>query len=93
MQDVHNERLWRIARKRAGFKKSLFSYIIINIFLWSIWWFSSGRHTGFTFIPWPLWVMLGWGIGLAFQYFDAYSGSGSSLTEQEYEKLKQRQQP
>jgi hypothetical protein len=32
--------------------------------------------------------MLGWGVGIAFQYFDAYQGSKQELEQQEYEKLK-----
>jgi len=32
--------------------------------------------------------MLVWGIGLGFNYFNAFHGSGENLTQQEYEKLK-----
>lgn len=88
-EEQKDERLWKMARRRAEFKKSLFSYIAINVFLWAIWWFTTGQFTGFnTPLPWPIWVMLGWGIGLAFQYFKAYNGDSISLTEQEYERLK-----
>ncbi len=88
MQTENDERLWRIARKRADFKKNLFVYLVINTFLWAIWWFTIGRNVGFRGYPWPIWVMLGWGIGLAFQYFNAYNGTKEELTQQEYEKLK-----
>ena len=83
-----DEKLWRIARKRASFRQSLYSYIIIVAFLWGVWWFTSGRIHGYHGYPWPVWVMLGWGIGIAFQYFEAYNGNKQDLTEQEYEKLK-----
>lgn len=53
----------RIARKRAGLKQNLFSYIIVMAFLWGIWWFTQGRK-GINSLPWPVWVMLAWGIGL-----------------------------
>jgi hypothetical protein len=33
MEQPNDERLWRIAKKRASFKKSLFSYLVINAFL------------------------------------------------------------
>ncbi len=88
METNRDERLWRIASKRASFRKSLYSYIIVNAFLWAIWWFVSGRYHGFRGIPWPIWVMLGWGLGIAFQYFEAYNGNKQDLAEQEYEKLK-----
>jgi hypothetical protein len=85
-----DERLWKIARKRATFKRHLTIYIVINLFLWAIWWFSTesrGIYTGP--IPWPLWSSLGWGLGLAFNYLDAYgSPDKQSAIEKEYEKLK-----
>jgi hypothetical protein len=83
-----DEQLWRLARKRANFRRSFFVYVVINAFLWGIWWFTIGRNSGFRGYPWPIWVMLGWGIGIAFQYFDAYQGSKQDLQQQEYEKLK-----
>jgi fatty acid desaturase len=88
MEQSKDEKLWRVARKRAEFRKSLFTYLVIIAFLWGIWWFTSGRHDGFRGYPWPVWVMLGWGVGLGFQYFNAYSGNKEDLAEQEYEKLK-----
>ena len=87
----NDDKLWRIAKKRAGFKKSLYGYLVINAFLWAIWWFTAGRFTGLTHYPWPIWVMLGWGVGLGFQYFEAYYGSKEDLAEQEYQKLKKEQ--
>ena len=42
-------------------------------------------------IPWPIWVMLGWGLLLGFQYFRAYHSDGTDLAEREYERLKERQ--
>ena len=83
-----DENLWRIARKRANFRRSFYTYIVINALLWGIWWFTSGQKNGLHGYPWPIWVMLGWGIGIAFQYFGAYHGSKQDLQEEEYEKLK-----
>ncbi len=88
MEPNKDERLWRIATKRAAFRKSLYSYLIINAFLWAIWWVTTGRITGRHGYPWPVWVMLGWGIGIAFQYFNAYNGDKHDMTQEEYEKLK-----
>lgn len=88
MEQTRDEKLWRLARRRASFKKALFNYMVIMAFLWAIWWFSGGRYTGFHHYPWPVWVMLAWGMILGFQYFEAYNGNSQELTEQEYEKLK-----
>lgn len=92
MEDKKDERLWQLAKKRADFQRSLASYFIINAFLWGIWWFTSGRHGQNRSMPWPVWSMLGWGIGLFFQYLNAYGGDKKDLVEKEYEKLKNKKQ-
>ncbi len=84
--------LWKIARKRAGFKKSLFTYLVVIAFMWFIWYFTEGHEHGWGFIPWPLWVMVGWGLGLAFQYFDSYGPNRADSVEKEYEKLKKEKE-
>ena len=83
-------RLWQIARRRAGFKRHLATYIIINIFLWMIWFFTSSR-TDQNGIPWPAWASLGWGIGLAYNYMGAYMTNPDNSVEKEYDKLTQQQ--
>ena len=85
-----DQALWRIATKRASFRKHIYTYLIINGFFWAIWLFSdSNRSEGW---PWPVWPMLGWGIGMAFSYFDAYHGDKSTLAQQEYDKLKREKE-
>jgi 2TM domain len=83
-------KLWEIARKRASFKSNLFTYIVINIFLWVLWYFRSDHdnHSGW---PWPLWVTLGWGIGIAFHYYSAYVNPEVNSVEKEYDKLKEKE--
>ena len=81
-----DENLWKLAKRRAEFKRSLITYLVINLFLWGVWFFTAYRHGDFSF-PWPAFVSLGWGVGLAFSYMSAYSGR-ESLTEKEYNKLK-----
>jgi len=92
MEEQRDEKLWRIARKRAAFQRSLVSYFVVNAFLWFIWWYTIGRRGINHEMPWPVWVMIGWGIGLIFQYLNAYGGSQRDLVEKEYEKLKKNQQ-
>lgn len=88
MEPTNDDRLWRMARKRANFKKSLYSYLVINAFLWGIWWFTGSKTSGSHHYPWPIWVMLGWGLGLGFQYFEAYQGDKNDMAIEEYKKLK-----
>lgn len=90
-----DEHLWRIAKRRAGFKKHLASYIIINGFFWAMWWVTQG-NSDFDFdegggMPWPIWSTLGWGIGLAFSYYHAYHDDKETDTMKEYNKLKDRE--
>ena len=88
-----DEALWEIAKRRAGFKSHLTSYLIVNAFLWAIWYFTQHSYTddeGYMF-PWPMWPTLGWGIGLAFHFADAYIFPKSNAVEREYQKLKNKQ--
>ncbi|MFD3408409.1 helix-turn-helix domain-containing protein [Aquirufa sp. HETE-83D] len=85
-----DQQLWAIARSRAKFKRSLGSYSIVIPFLWVIW-FLTSQDKDINRIPWPIWPMLGWGIGLAIQYLKAYVIQVGSLEQREYEKLKNNQ--
>lgn len=81
--EVQQDPLWRQAQKRVGFKRNLFAYVIFNSFLWCVWYFTdSGGYM------WPVWPMLGWGIGLAFNYADAYHFNKDEMLQREYDKLK-----
>jgi hypothetical protein len=86
-----DEKLWRLAKRRASFKRHFATYLIMNAFFWAVWFFSTrGRsHYG---LPWPVWPMLGWGIGLAFHYIGAYVSPETNSVEREYEKLKKEQE-
>jgi hypothetical protein len=79
--------LWEIAQRRAGFKSHLATYIVINIFLWGIWFFTNQERDR-NGLPWAVWPTLGWGIGIVFHYLGAYVFPKSNSVEREYEKLK-----
>ncbi len=93
MTEPRDERLWRVAKKRVGFKKHLTSYVGVNLFLWALWYFTNGRHID-SFsemgLPWPAWCTLGWGIGLFFNFADAYLVNKDTSVEDEYERLKRK---
>jgi hypothetical protein len=78
-------KLWKIARARAGFKRHLFTYAVVNIFLWLMWGFT-GVKSG-SYVPWPVFVTFGWGIGLAFNWYGVYYGYKDKMAQSEYEKL------
>lgn len=87
-----DQQLWQIAKSRAKFKRSLGTYSIVIPFLWIIWYLTMPREFKWNHIPWPIWPMLGWGIGLSIQYMKAYVFVTDSLEQQEYDKLKSRQE-
>lgn len=92
METPRNEQLWKKAKLRASFKIHLRTYAIVNGGLWIIYFLSSNQNWGHEQYPWPVWPMLGWGIGLASHYFTAYgSNDETSIAQREYEKLLREQ--
>jgi hypothetical protein len=81
--------LWKQAKKRVDFKRHLWTYIIINGFLWALWLFTGMETEKGEYVPWPVWSTFGWGIGLAFNYFNAYHANRADAVEKEYQKMKQ----
>ena len=84
--DGKDPHLWHLAQRRASFKGHLVTYIILNIFFWALWYFTH-NHGEADGLPWPVWPMLGWGIGVAFHYASAYLSTRDNTVEREYEKL------
>lgn len=83
-----DDQLWRIAKKRVKFKRHLATYLIVNGFLWALWWFTQEKSEMEYEMPWPAWSSLGWGIGLAFSYYGAYHDNRDDDIIKEYQKLK-----
>jgi fatty acid desaturase len=84
-EDLRKEAVRSIQRKRS-FKQTAFAYVVVNLLLVGIW-AISGTDTYF----WPVWVIGGWGIGLAFQAYDAY-GRRRTVGEDEIAREMQRMQ-
>ena len=61
-------------KKKQNFRNSLVAYVLVNLLLIGIWAISDSDSF------WPIWVIGGWGIGLAFQAYDAY-GRRSTASE------------
>ena len=57
---------FRRLKKRQDFRAHLLVYVVVNAFLWALWALTS---RGF---PWPVFVTLGWGIGVVMNAWDAY---------------------
>jgi len=88
MEEQKDEKLWKLAKQRAGFQDSLISFVVISVICWAVWYFTAGRKGINTETPWPLWVMLGLGIALVLKFIKAYKTDNDTMAEREYEKLK-----
>jgi hypothetical protein len=53
-------------KERRDFGGHLLAYVLVNGMLWVIWAMTSA---GF---PWPIFPLLGWGIGLVFHFWDVH---------------------
>ncbi|MEO6682367.1 MAG: 2TM domain-containing protein [Ginsengibacter sp.] len=92
-KEIKDPGLWRMSQKRAAFKYHVLIYFIINLLFWTMWYIQLRNNATPYFerdvIPWPVWPMMGWGIGLIFHYLSAYTGN-EKFAEKEYEKLKNK---
>ena len=77
--DARREQAIKRLKEKRAFKTHLVTYVVINAFLIGVWALSGGGAF------WPGWVLLGWGIGLAFHGWNAYGGS-RPITESEIRK-------
>ena len=85
MQDYQKlDRAREMVKKQKEFYASLTSYVIIIPFLAFINWFTMGF--GF---PWFLFAAAGWGIGLVFQYMEAFDKNPFFSKDWEERKIKQ----
>jgi hypothetical protein len=84
MQVPTDTQLHEMARKRVEFRAHLFVYCFTNAALWIIWYFTGQGYM------WPIWPLIGWGIGLVFHYVFDYRTSNLLSEEQEYKKLKEK---
>lgn len=84
-----NDPLWEIARKRVDFRQSVMVYLVVNAFLWVIWFFtSSPAELEFSSIPWPIYPLFSWGLGLAIVYVHLPVPHKQNPVDKEYERLK-----
>jgi len=85
-----DEQLWKIAQARASFRSHLAIYAVMSVVFWLVWFLTPARAAA-NVLPWPIWPMFGWGIGVAFHYIGAFITPKSNAAEREYQKLLQQQ--
>ncbi len=86
------EQIYEQARKRVEEKRGFFShlaaYVIVNIILFLIWYFTDSDF------PWFIFPLGGWGIGVLFHFlgvfvFDPLRSQGA--VEKEADKIRKQQ--
>ena len=82
------EQLRRRAEKRLRAKRDLgahvLAYVMVNTLLVTVWFMTSP-----TSFFWPIFPLLGWGIGLAFSVWEVYSPQPSEdRIKREMERLR-----
>ena len=88
MKRPDEDKMWEMAEKRVAFRRHLMVYILVNLLLVILWYFTSYKHNngdGY----WFAYPLLGWGIGLAFHYWGAYHDDFDSV-EKEYQKIREK---
>jgi hypothetical protein len=88
-----DEELRQMARKTAEEKSGSYThlaiYIAVNLFLIAIWWATGGPGT----FPWFIFILFGWGIGLAAHFISVFRGKAyvERMAEREYQRLKREE--
>jgi len=79
------ERALKHLKAKRDLKAHLLAYVTVNLLLVAIWF-----TTGSSFF-WPIFILFGWGIGLAFNVYDVVSPEpGPSDVRDEMERMRQR---
>lgn len=81
-----DEDIRQMAKRRVEFRQHAATYVIVNVMLAAIWWFTSDGRGHY----WPGWVHLFWGVGVAFNAWHAYGPTGGDALAREEEKLRRK---
>lgn len=88
--DEEERELRQRAVKRLSDKRGLMAhclaYVMVNLLLIAIWYTTSRDFF------WPVFILFGWGIGLAFNAWDVlWPAAGERQIQREMERLRSRQ--
>jgi len=78
-EELRQQAIKTIKRKRDFWNHAI-AYCIVNAFIILIWYLSGAGYF------WPGWVLGGWGIGLAFNAWDAYGRGSRAIGEEEIQR-------
>jgi 2TM domain len=81
-EDQLREQAIKVANKKRDFRTHLVAYVLVNALLVGIWAISGAGYF------WPMWVIGGWGIGVAFNAWDVYGRR--PMTEEQIQREMER---
>lgn len=76
-------------KAREDFRIHLLIYVLVNAFLWIIWFTTDRAGSSGSGVPWPAFASFGWGIGLVAHWWTVY-GVNDARREAEIEKEMRR---
>ena len=79
--DVREQAIQSLKRKQA-FRAHAITYVVVNVILVVIWALTGADYF------WPIWVILGWGIGLGANAWDVYGRK--PISEEEIQREAER---
>lgn len=84
------QRAEKRVKEKIALLSNLGSYLIVNTFIFLVWGFTSDWNWS---NPWFVWVLIGWGIGLAFHAWNYFSGKKGEaardrMVQKEMERIK-----
>ncbi len=83
--ELSEEEIYKLARERVNEKKGFYIhlavYIVVNIMLVLIWWFTGHGY------PWFIFPLAGWGIGIIFHFLAVFVFSGHGTTDWERREM------
>lgn len=82
-ENVLRQQALKSLEEKRGFKIHACIYVIVNAAIAATWYMGGGGYF------WPMWTLLGWGIGLAFHGWGVYFGDRRP-TEGQIEREMQR---
>lgn len=87
--ELREQALEALKRKRE-FQRHLLAYVLVNGLLWTIW--GVVFAAGGTWFPWPVFPLVGWGIGLIFHAWETYRpGFSEAAVQREMARIGGRQ--
>ncbi len=87
-EEIKDQELSKVTKKRTAYKYHVLIYFIMNILFWTMWYISLKNNPSpsgtIDSIPWPVWIMAGWGILVIIHYYSAYKPKRKSSKKKKY---------